>query len=48
MKKHEREYLDALQAFSLPARDLWTVTWLVGDQFHFEYRGSSGYELYRY
>jgi hypothetical protein len=48
MKKHEREYLDALQAFSLPARDRWTVTWLDGDQFHFEYRGSTGYELYRY
>jgi hypothetical protein len=48
MKKHENEYLDALKAFSVPARERWNVTWLDGDDFEFEYLGSDGLELYRY
>lgn len=31
MKKHELEYLEALEAFSKPARKAWQVTWTGGD-----------------
>lgn len=48
MKKHENDYLEALKAFSGPARTHWNVTWLDGDDFQFDYRGSDGFEMYRY
>ena len=48
MKKHEQDYLSALQAFSLPARERWGVEWIDGERYHFEYRGSSRHEFYRY
>ena len=31
MKRHELEYLEALEAFSKPARKAWQVTWTGGD-----------------
>jgi hypothetical protein len=48
MKKHEYDYLKALQAFSIPARQLWDVTWIGEDNYEFQYAGSPGYEVYRY
>lgn len=38
MKRHELDYLAALQSFSRPARDLWSVTWIDGDRYLFEPR----------
>ena len=38
MKRHELEYLSALQSFSKPARRLWDVTWIDGDRYRFEPR----------
>ena len=46
MKKHEADYLEALQAFSRPARERWTVNWLDGDNYSFSFNGSDS--LYRY
>src|SRR3990167_2946871 len=31
MKRHEADYLGALQSFSKPARQLWNVSWIDGD-----------------
>jgi hypothetical protein len=39
MKRNEAGYLAALTSFSRPARELWNVTWLDGDEFQFEFRG---------
>ena len=46
MKKHEVEYLAALQAFSRPARERWTVQWIDAETYTFTFNGSEG--LYRY
>src|SRR5690606_34703113 len=46
MKRHEAEYLAALTSFSRPARELWNVTWIDGDEFQFEFRGHPA--IYRY
>ena len=40
MKRHEADYLAALEAFSKPARQLWDVTWLGGSQFAFDFRST--------
>lgn len=48
MKKHEAEYLAALQAFSRPARERWSVRWLHEDQPEFTYQGDSSHAFYRY
>lgn len=46
MKRHEREYLKALQSFSVPSRGMWNVRWLDGDQFDFRLSGNG--TIYRY
>jgi Fic family protein len=46
MKRNEKQYLQALQAFSVPARRLWNVVWLDGPNFHFELTGDES--IYRY
>ena len=46
MKKHESEYLAALQAYSLPARARWTVQWIDADSHAFNFNGSDA--IYRY
>ncbi|WP_407281062.1 Fic family protein [Aromatoleum evansii] len=46
MKRHEEQYLLALQSFSKPARKLWDVTWIDEDQFAFDFKGQSS--IYRY
>ena len=46
MKKHEIEYLSALQAFSQPARERWTVQWIDAETYSFAFNGSDS--LYRY
>jgi len=38
MKRHEIDYLAALQSFSKPARQLWGVTWIDADRYVFEPR----------
>ncbi|RRU17803.1 Fic family protein [Stenotrophomonas sp. 278] len=48
MKKHEAEYLDALQAFSRPMREKWDVRWIDGEQFEYQYLGDRHYDAYRY
>lgn len=48
MKKHETEYLEALQAFSRPMRDLWDVRWIDGEQFEYHYLGDAYHDAYRY
>lgn len=48
MKKHEADYLQALQTFSRPARDRWQVMWIDEGQFDFTYAGDPRYGLYRY
>ncbi|WP_398495979.1 Fic family protein [Variovorax sp.] len=40
MKKHERDYLQALETFSKPARALWDVTYIDGARFDFQFRSS--------
>lgn len=40
MKKHEGQYLQALEAFSKPLRALWDVTWLGDSQFVFEFKST--------
>jgi hypothetical protein len=45
-KRNEAEYLAALTSFSKPARELWNVLWLDGDEFQFEFRGHPA--IYRY
>jgi len=46
MKRHESEYLSALTDFSKPARQLWDVCWIAGDDFEFTFKGHPG--IYRY
>jgi hypothetical protein len=46
MKRNERQYLQALQSFSVPARKLWNVIWLDGPNFEFELKGHES--IYRY
>lgn len=46
MKRHESEYLRALQNFSTPARNLWDVRWIDQEQFDFKLNGSG--TPYRY
>jgi hypothetical protein len=46
MKRNERQYLHALQSFSVPARKLWNVTWLDGPNFSFELKGHES--IYRH
>ena len=48
MKKHEADYLGALQSFSRPARDRWDVSWLAEDDYAFAWRGDPGHAIYRY
>lgn len=38
MKRHEADYLRALQSFSKQARQLWGVTWIDADRYIFEPR----------
>jgi Fic/DOC family len=40
MKRHEDEYLAALENFSRPARSLWDVTYLADHQFAFDFRST--------
>jgi hypothetical protein len=46
MKRNESQYLQALQSFSKPARDLWSVQWLDRDDFAFEFKGHES--VYRF
>lgn len=46
MKRHESEYLAALQSFSKPARERVQVTWLEDDDYRFDFKGDS--TIYRY
>lgn len=41
MKKNEKGYLNALEAFSLPARKLWNVMHIGDSDFVFDFRSSS-------
>lgn len=40
MKRHERDYLSALETFSKPARQLWDVTYIAENDFGFDFRSS--------
>ena len=46
MKRHETQYLQALQTFSRPAREAWSVQWIDGDRFDLAFQGPP--EIYRY
>jgi hypothetical protein len=46
MKRNESDYLQALQSFSRPARELWSVQWIDGDDFNFEFKGHGS--IYRF
>lgn len=46
MKRHEDQYLAALQSFSKPARKFWEVTWIDEDEFAFAFRGHPS--IYRF
>lgn len=46
MKRHEAEYLRALQSFSSQTRALWDIRWIDQDQFDFRLNGSGS--PYRY
>lgn len=46
MKRHEGDYLAALEAFSKPAREHWQVNWIDADQHDFRFVGSEA--IYRY
>ena len=46
MKRHEAAYLQALQDFSSPARKLWDVRWIDGDDYLFNFQGDDA--IYRY
>ncbi len=46
MKRHEGDYLAALEAFSKPAREQWWVNWIDADHHDFRFEGSNS--LYRY
>jgi hypothetical protein len=40
MKRNEKDYLAALEAFSKPARQLWDVTYIADNEFVFEFKSS--------
>ncbi len=40
MKRHEADYLAALESFSKPARQLWDVTYVTENEFLFDFRSS--------
>lgn len=40
MKRHEADYLAALESFSRPARQLWDVTYIAENEFLFDFRSS--------
>ena len=46
MKRHEADYLKALQTFSVPARKLWKVTLVDDDRFDFTFNGTDS--IYRF
>ncbi|WP_043511539.1 Fic family protein [Halomonas sp. BC04] len=46
MKRHEADYLAALEAFSKPALEHWRVNWIDADHHDFRFVGSAA--LYRY
>jgi hypothetical protein len=46
MKRHENEYLVALESFSKPARNRWRVTWIDAEHHDFVFIGAES--LYRY
>ncbi|WP_205599033.1 Fic family protein [Halomonas faecis] len=46
MKRHEADYLAALEAFSKPARQHWQVNWIDADHHDFRFTGSEA--IYRY
>lgn len=46
MKRHESDYLAALEAFSKSAREHWQVNWIDADHYDFRLMGSEA--LYRY
>lgn len=46
MQKAEKRYLETLKTFSGPARELWDVRWIDGDQFEMKFTGSPS--IYRY
>lgn len=46
MKRHEGDYLAALQAYSRPARERWNVRWIDAEQFEFTFQSSDA--MYRY
>jgi len=46
MKRHEDQYLQALQSFSAPARALWKVVWIDEGRYDLELLGDD--TLYRY
>jgi hypothetical protein len=41
MKRHEKDYLLALEGFSKPARQLWDVTYVADNDFVFEFKSST-------
>lgn len=46
MLKHEHAYLDALEVFSAPSRDLWDVLQIDRDDYEFTFKATSA--VYRY
>lgn len=46
MKRHEDQYLAALQDFSRPARQAWDIQWIDGDTFDLRFTGEMA--MYRY
>lgn len=48
MKKHESDYLRALQSFSVPAREAWEVRWMDADRYDLAYRWKDDGAVYRY
>lgn len=46
MKSNEEGYLHALQSFSSPARELWQVEWIDGQEYDFKFKGTES--IYRY
>ncbi|MEP7281978.1 MAG: Fic family protein [Rubrivivax sp.] len=40
MKRNEKDYLAALEAFSKPARALWDVSFIADNEFRFDFRSS--------
>ncbi len=46
MKRHERDYLSALQRYSVPARACWDVTWIGDEDYDFRFKADD--TIYRY